>query len=99
MTEYDLQTRKALRQVMLLEYGFGPETMGRRKICKECGRANLAQNTHCIDCGAMLPEETLLDFYRSRHRCCSCCGVAVTDIAVYCPECGTRLPKADAAGK
>ena len=97
MTEYDLQTRKALRQVMLLEYGFGPETMERRKICKECGRANLAQNTHCIDCGAMLPEETLLDFYRSRHRCCPGCGVAVTDIAVYCPECGTRLPKADAA--
>ncbi len=93
MSEYDLQTRKALRQVRLLEYGFGPETMRRRKICPECGRANLAQNTHCTDCGAALPEATLLDFYRSRHRCCSRCGVAVTDIAVYCPECGARLPE------
>ena len=26
MTDYDLRTRKALRRVMLLEYGFGPET-------------------------------------------------------------------------
>ena len=33
MTDYDLQTRKALRRVALLEYGFGPETMRRRKIC------------------------------------------------------------------
>ena len=27
MTDYDLRTRKALRRVMLLEYGFGPETL------------------------------------------------------------------------
>ena len=26
MTEYDLETKKALRRVSLLEYGFGPET-------------------------------------------------------------------------
>ena len=45
MSEYDLRTKKALRQVTLLEYGFGPETMKRRKICPECGRANGAQDT------------------------------------------------------
>ena len=49
MTDYDLRTRKALRQVTLLEFGFGPETMKRRKICPECGRANGAQDTHCTD--------------------------------------------------
>ena len=27
MTEYDLETKKALRRVLLLEYGFGPETL------------------------------------------------------------------------
>jgi hypothetical protein len=94
MTEYDLRTRRALRQVTLLEFGFGPETMQRCKLCPECGRANPAQDTHCADCGAVLPEKTLYDFYLSRHRCCPGCGVAVTDYAVYCPECGTRLPKA-----
>ena len=94
MSEYDLRTKKALRQVTLLEYGFGPETMKRRKICPECGRANGAQDTHCTDCGAALPSRTLYDFYLSRHRCCPGCGVAVTSIAEYCPECGARLPKA-----
>lgn len=94
MTDYELQTRKALRRVVLLEYGFGPETMRRRKICPNCGRANNSRETHCTDCGVTLPEKTLYDFYRSRHRCCPGCGIAVTDVAQYCPECGKRLPKA-----
>ncbi len=97
MSEYDLRAKKALRQVTLLEYGFGPEVMRRRKVCTECGRANRVQDTHCTDCGAVLPEKTLYDFYRSRHRCCPGCGVAVTDVAVYCPECGTQLPKSGTA--
>ena len=33
MTDYDLRTKRALRRVVLLEYGFGPETLRRRKIC------------------------------------------------------------------
>lgn len=32
MTDYDLRTRKALRRVVLLEYGCGPDTLRRRKI-------------------------------------------------------------------
>ena len=39
MTDYDLRTRKALRRVMLLEYGFGPETLQQRKVCPACGTA------------------------------------------------------------
>lgn len=93
MTEYDLETKKALRRVSLLEYGFGPETLRGRKICPACGRGNGAYRTDCISCGAALPKETLYDFYRARHRCCPGCGVVVTDVAVYCPECGTRLSK------
>ena len=79
--------------MVLLEYGFGPETLRGRKICPVCGRASRADRTHCADCGARLPETTLYDFYRSRHRCCPGCGVAVTEVAVYCPECGARLPE------
>ena len=93
MTDYDLRTKRALRRVVLLEYGFGPETLRRRKICPSCGKANSADRTDCADCGARLPEMTLYDFYRSRHRCCPGCGVAVTNVARYCPECGVRLPK------
>ncbi len=94
MTEYDLQTKKALRRVVLLEYGFGPETLRERKVCPACGKANDAQSATCTDCGGALPRKTLYDLYRARHRCCPGCGVAVTDVAVYCPECGTRLPRA-----
>ena len=93
MTDYDLRTRRSLRRVTLLEYGFGPETLRRRKICPNCGKANSADRTDCVDCGARLPAMTLYDFYLSRHRCCPGCGVAVTDLARYCPECGARLPK------
>ena len=55
MTEYDLETKKALRRVSLLEYGFGPETLRGRKICPACGRGNGAYRTDCISCGAALP--------------------------------------------
>lgn len=51
MTDYDLRTRKALRRVVLLEYGCGPDTLRRRKICPSCGRANSADRTDCTDCG------------------------------------------------
>ena len=94
MTDYDLRTKQALRRVVLLEYGFGPETLQQRNVFLFFCRANRAQDTHGTDCGAALPEKTLYDLYRARHRCCLNCGVVVTDVAVYCPECGTRLPKA-----
>ena len=45
MTEYDLETKKALRRVSLLEYGFGPETLRGRKICPACGRGDGAYRT------------------------------------------------------
>ena len=45
MTDYDLRTERALRRVVLLEYGFGPETLRRRKICPSCGKANSAGRT------------------------------------------------------
>ena len=49
MTDYDLRTREALRRVVLLEYGFGPETLRGRKICPVCGRAGRADRTHCTE--------------------------------------------------
>ena len=88
-----IQTRRALDRVRMLEYGFGPETMRHRKICPACGRGNPSERVTCIDCGADLPDGTLYDFYRTRHRCCPDCGIAVTRRARYCPECGQRLSR------
>lgn len=90
-----LQTKRALDRVMMLEYGFGPETMRLRKICPECGKGNPSGRTTCMDCGAALSEKTLYDFYRANHRHCPRCGIVVTRTACYCPECGKRLTHAE----
>ena len=43
MTNYDLRTRKALRQVTLLEFGFGPETM--RRLCRRNSYSEVAASS------------------------------------------------------
>lgn len=58
MTDYDLRTRKALRRVVLLEYGCGPDTLRRRKICPGCGVAVTNVARYCPECGARLPKGT-----------------------------------------
>lgn len=91
-----LDTKRALRQIELMEYGFGPDVMRLTKICPHCGKGNPSGGSICTDCGAALGSETLLDLYRSRHRCCPACGIAVTDAALYCPACGTHLQQGKA---
>ena len=56
MTDYDLRTKRALRRVVLLEYGFGPETLRRRKICPSCGVVVTDVARYCPECGARLPK-------------------------------------------
>ena len=46
MTEYDLETKKALRRVSLLEYGFGPETLWGRKICPADRKSTRLNSSH-----------------------------------------------------
>lgn len=86
-----LATKRAIRQVFLMERGLGPDVMRLTKVCPRCGRGNPSANSTCADCGAALGEQTLLDLYRSRHPCCPDCGIAVTHAAVYCPRCGAHL--------
>lgn len=84
-------TKRAIRQVFLMERGFGPDTMRMTKVCPHCGRGNPSAYDTCIDCGGALGSRTLLDLYLSRHTCCPGCGIAVTRGAVYCPTCGTHI--------
>lgn len=92
-----LTTKRALRQIQLMEYGFGPDIMGLTKVCPCCGKGNPAECDTCADCGAALGDQTLLDLYRSRHPSCPCCGGTVSRAALYCPDCGTRLKRGKAA--
>ena len=91
-----LTTKRAIRQVFLMERGFGTDSMRLTKVCPHCGKGNASANDTCADCGAALGE-TLFDLYRSRHTCCPGCGIAVTSAAVYCPACGTRIEQRKAA--
>lgn len=90
-------TKRALWQVQMMEYGFGPDIMRLTKICPRCGKGNPSANSACADCGAALGEQTLLDLYRSRHLCCPDCGIAVTRTAAYCPRCGAHVRRGKAA--
>lgn len=93
-----LTTKRALRQVRLMEYGFGPDIMRLTKVCPHCGKGNPSGNDTCSDCGAALGDKTLLDLYRFRHPSCPCCGGTVTRTAIYCPDCGTHLKRKAATG-
>lgn len=92
-----LTTKRALRQVQLMEYGFGLDVMRLTKVCPHCARGNSAGASACADCGGALGSETLLDLYRSRHPCCTSCGATVTRTAAYCPACGAYLRRGKAA--
>lgn len=86
-----LTTKRAIRQVFLMERGFGPDAMRLTKVCPHCGRGNSSADDTCGDCGTALGNETLLDLYLSRHTRCPNCGIAVTREAVFCPDCGTQI--------
>lgn len=55
-----LTTKRALRQVRLMEYGFGPDIMRLTKVCPCCGKGNPSRSRTCADCGAALGDKTLL---------------------------------------
>ena len=74
-------------------FGFGPEVMKQRKVCRVCRITCEAREFICSECGATLPRETLFELYKSYHLYCLCCGTIVSSRAQYCPECGMSLRK------
>ena len=80
-----------VRQASMDEYGFGPRAMRKLKVCKFCGRASPSNQNFCIECGGRLPEKTLFQEYKDRHKFCRHCDTVVKDDAEYCPQCGEKL--------
>ena len=81
-----------VRREGMRQYGFGPEAMKNRKVCRKCGAASPASSLYCSSCGARLPHETLFEQYKKRHRCCPYCEAILDDDAEYCFQCGQKLP-------
>ena len=82
---------RSVRSVAMKQLGFGPEVMKQTKVCPVCGVTAGADEDECIRCGAELPQETLFELYKSRHKYCDKCGTVIANNAVYCPECGVQL--------
>ena len=72
-------------------YGFGIKVMKQLKVCSYCGVMTNALNRFCKECGKPLPNDTLYQFYKKRHKCCSVCETVVCDAALYCPQCGIKI--------
>ena len=70
MTDYDLRTKRALRRVVLLEYGFGPETLRGRKVCPVCGRAFLpdGRTRYCSEACAGAARRKKQRGYMRKYR-------------------------------
>ena len=74
-------------------YGFGPSAMKKIRVCTHCGTPAQAERYFCTECGHRLPEKTLYDLYRERHKICLVCDTILTDEMDYCPGCGGKTKK------
>lgn len=72
-------------------YGFGPHIMKKIKVCERCGRTSPASENFCRECGNRLPEKTLYQSYKERHKYCKKCETVLSDSSEYCPQCGAKF--------
>lgn len=79
-----------LRLKHMEEYGFGPCAMKQVKVCKNCGTMASFDLAFCLECGKMLPAETLFDLYIRNHYVCNSCKAIIPSEYRYCPQCGKQ---------
>ena len=90
--ERDCEGRyQKIRKIGMEQYGFGPDAMKQKKVCRICGAMMCSEEDFCGVCGAILPKETLFDLYKSKHFYCPACGTVTENTANFCPQCGERL--------
>ncbi len=73
------------------QYGFGIEAMKQTKICSTCKNTSSANQIFCTKCGHRLPDKTLYELYKERHKCCPACDTVVATQTEYCPQCGKKI--------
>lgn len=82
---------EVIRLENMKQYGFGVEAMKLIKVCTRCGNTSSTNQQFCTECGYRLPEKTLYDTYKERHKICPQCETVVTDETDYCPQCGEKI--------
>lgn len=88
-----VENRERNRQYNMEYYGFGPSAMKKVRVCADCGAPSRAESHFCAECGRRLPDKTLFDLYRERHRICLICDSVLTEDMEFCPQCGMPLRK------
>lgn len=73
------------------ERGFGIERMKQIKVCTRCGNTSEEKKQFCTECNHRLPDKTLYDIYKERHKTCPHCDTVVSNETDYCPQCGTKI--------
>ncbi len=88
-----LRQSERVRKESMLRYGFGIDAMRSVKVCETCGEMADVSQQYCKECGRRLPEHTLYDIYKERHKVCPACDTVLSDGMEYCPQCGTAIEK------
>lgn len=91
MTVERIERIEQVKQQGMDFYGFGPNAMKKTKVCTECGHPSPSDQQFCTECGHRLPNKTLYDIYKERHKCCPTCDTVLADEMEYCPQCGTKI--------
>ena len=85
-----MDKHEQIRQESMEQYGFGPAAMKKVKVCTRCGQPSPVETQFCTECGYRLPDKTLYDIYKDKHKCCPNCDTVLADGMDYCPQCGTK---------
>ena len=80
-----------LRRQNMEHYGFGPSVMKKIRVCAHCGTPSQTESNFCVECGYRLPDKTLYDMYRERHKVCFVCDTILAQDMEFCPKCGTKI--------
>lgn len=59
-------------------------------ICSKCGFQNSGQSKFCINCGAVLDGNKMVQ-NSEKGKSCVCCGTVNLEQAEFCVECGSKL--------
>ena len=80
-----------IRSESMTQFGLGPESMKKIKVCRHCRAKVSSELMFCPECEMPLPAETLYMKYVHNHFVCTKCETVVCSDYNYCPRCGKQL--------
>ncbi|MBQ9989397.1 MAG: zinc ribbon domain-containing protein [Lachnospiraceae bacterium] len=91
MTPEEIKRIEQIWEENMEHFGFGPISMKKQKVCKNCGNLSHADRQFCEECGHRLPRYTLFQIYRHMHTVCPHCDTVLSKNMLFCPKCSTQV--------